>query len=80
MPSFTSKEGSTPDSRSRIIQPSVRTVSLTQKGIKHTMKSSELGASLGELRDDPRDREREQQRQKAWRATDITAVRTNTCQ
>ena len=42
MPSFTSSDGSTPDSRSRIIQPSVRTVSLTQNGIRHNMKSSEL--------------------------------------
>ena len=30
-PSFTSKAGRTPDSLSRIIHPSVRTVSLTQR-------------------------------------------------
>ena len=40
-PSRTSSAGSTPDSRSRIIQPSVRTVSLTQNGIRHSMNSSE---------------------------------------
>ena len=42
MPSCTSSAGSTPDSRSRIIQPSVRTVSLTQKGIRHSTNRSDL--------------------------------------
>ena len=41
MPSFTSSAGNTPDSRSSIIQPRVRTVSLTQNGIRHTTNSSE---------------------------------------
>ena len=40
-PSFTSKAGSTPDSLSKIIQPSVRTVSLTQNGMRQMMKSSD---------------------------------------
>ena len=79
MPSFTSKEGSTPDSRSRIIQPSVRTVSLTQNGIKHSMKSSELARpcasfamihAIGNASSSV----------KSVAMTDITAVRTNTCQ
>src|SRR5580658_244361 len=41
MPNFTSSAGSTPDSRSRIIQPRVRTVSLTQNGIRHTTNNNE---------------------------------------
>ena len=40
-PSFTSSAGSTPDSLSKIIHPSVRTVSLTQKGMRQMMNSSE---------------------------------------
>src|SRR6202451_1684987 len=42
MPSFTNRAGSTPDSRSRINQPSARTVSLTQNGIRQTANSSAL--------------------------------------
>src|SRR6185369_3941858 len=42
IPTSTKRRGSTPDSRSRIIQPSVRTVSLTQNGIRHRMKSTDL--------------------------------------
>ena len=37
---MTSRDGNTPDSRSRIIQPRVRTVSLTQNGIRHTRNSA----------------------------------------
>src|SRR5271166_4905751 len=79
MPSFTSSPGSTPDSRNRIIQPSVRTVSLTQNGIRQTMNSSELA----------RPRANFAMIQAIGNATskvssvamiDITAVRTNTCQ
>src|SRR3984957_7982002 len=40
-PNFTSSAGRTPDSLSRIIQPRVRTVSLTQNGIRQMMNSSE---------------------------------------
>ena len=42
MPRRASITGSTPDSRSRMSQPSVRTVSLTQNGIKQTTNSSAL--------------------------------------
>ena len=41
MPRSTSSRGTTPDSRSRIIHPSVRTVSLTQNGTRHSTKSSD---------------------------------------
>ena len=41
-PKVTSKSGKTPDSRSKIIQPSVRTVSLTQNGIRHSTNNSAL--------------------------------------
>src|SRR5271165_6406225 len=59
-PSLTNSAGRTPDSRSRIIHPKVRTVSLTQKGMRHTMKSSEPKRPR-QFRDDPGDRKREQQ-------------------
>ncbi len=79
MPSFTSRAGSTPDSRSRIIHPSVRTVSLTQNGIRHSMKRSELARprasfamiqAIGNASTSVR----------KVAMTDMTAVRTNTCQ
>ena len=43
--------GSTPDSRSRIIQPSVRTVSLTQNGIRHRTNSSDFAPPARDLGD-----------------------------
>ena len=79
MPSFTSNDGSTPDSRSRIIQPSVRTVSLTQNGIRQRMNSSEparpvasfaMIQAMGNASSSVRN----------VAMTDMTAVRTNTCQ
>src|SRR5580658_6838562 len=78
-PNFTSRVGSTPDSLSSIIQPSVRTVSLTQKGIRQMMNNSEPArprASLAMI----------QAMGNASSSvirvaiTDMTAVRTNTCQ
>src|ERR1700685_2582942 len=78
-PSFTSSAGRTPDSLSRIIHPSVRTVALTQNGMRQMMNSSEPArprASLAMI-------------QATGNAsssvndvaiTDMTAVRTNTCQ
>ena len=78
-PSFTSSAGSTPDSRSRISQPSARTVSLTQNGIRHTTNSSELARPRAIL----------VMTQATGNATsnvsavasaDMMAVRTKTCQ
>ena len=40
-PSDTRNAGKTPDSRSKIVHPSARTVSLTQNGIKHSKNISE---------------------------------------
>src|SRR2546421_11554363 len=79
MPSLTSSAGRTPDSRSRINQPSARTVSLTQNGIRQTTKSSELARPRATL-------VITHAIGKATRSvnavdiTDIVAVRTNTCQ
>src|SRR6266853_1125995 len=78
-PRRTSSAGNTPDSRSRIIQPSVRTVSLTQNGIRHTTNSSALmrpRASLamvhaiGNATSNVR----------TVASADMSAVLTNTCQ
>ena len=79
MPRSTSKRGSTPDSRSRIIQPSVRTVSLTQNGIRHSTNSTDFarpraifamyqaaGNAISSVQ--------------AVARIDITAVRTKVCQ
>src|SRR5665213_3293102 len=79
IPSFTSKDGSTPDSRSRIIQPSVRTVSLTQNGMRQTMNSREPArprASFAMIQA----MGNASTRVKNVANTDITAVRRNTCQ
>src|SRR6185437_655514 len=79
MPSFTSSDGSTPDSRSRIIHPSVRTVSLTQNGMRQTMNSREPArprASLAMIQ--AMGNASSSVRKVA--NTDITAVRRNTCQ
>ena len=62
--SFTSSAGSTPDSRSRISQPSARTVSLTQNGIRHTHEQQCAGAAARHLGDDPGDRKGHQQGQR----------------
>src|SRR3984893_7583995 len=78
-PTLTSNAGSTPDSLSNIIHPRVRTVSLTQNGIRQTMNNREparpraslamihaIGnASISVNR---------------VAVTDMTAVRRNTCQ
>src|SRR5882757_5044068 len=78
-PSFASNAGRTPDSRSNIIQPSVRTVSLTQNGIKQRMNSREparpglsfaMTQAMGKASSNVTN----------VAATDISAVRTNTCQ
>src|ERR1700693_4948984 len=79
IPSFTRNDGKTPDSRSKIIQPRVRTVSLTQKGIKQRMNSQELARprtsfamihAIGNVSSNV----------SSVPTTDINAVRTNTCQ
>src|SRR3984957_2024012 len=79
MPSFTNKAGSTPDSLSRIIHPSVRTVSLTQNGIRQMMNSREPArprASLAMIQAIGNARSSVNN----VAITDITAVRTNTFQ
>ena len=79
MPKDTSSAGKTPDSRSRIIQPSVRTVSLTQNGIRHITNSIErvrprailaIVHAIGNA----------SSKVIAVASTDITAVRTKVCQ
>ena len=73
------RRGSTPDSRSRIIQPSVRTVSLTQNGMRHRTNSIDFarpcaifamyhatGKAIASVQ--------------TVAKIDIVAVRTNVCQ
>src|SRR5882762_2712993 len=78
-PSLTSKAGRTPDSLSNIIHPSVRTVSLTQNGIRQMMNSREparprasfaMIQAMGNASSSVR----------KVAITDMTAVRRNTCQ
>src|ERR1700722_12368655 len=79
MPSFTSKAGRTPDSRSRIIQPRVRTVSLTQNGMRQMMNSSEPArprASFAMIQATGN----ASSRVRNVAITDMTAVRRKTCQ
>src|SRR5580658_3141917 len=78
-PNFTSSAGNTPDSLSNIIQPSVRTVSLTQKGMRQTMNSREPArprASLAMIQATGN----ASSSVSIVAITDITAVRTKTCQ
>src|ERR1700733_6878932 len=78
-PNFTSSAGNTPDSLSNIIPPSVRTVSLTQKGMRQMMNSRELArprASLAMIQATGN----ASSNVRSVAITDITAVRTNTCQ
>src|ERR1039458_5291993 len=79
MPNLTSNAGSTPDSRNRISQPSARTVSLTQNGIRHSTNSKApvrpratlvMTHATGKAIDSVR----------AVATADRIAVRTNTCQ
>src|ERR1700691_1240599 len=79
MPSFTSKAGRTPDSLSRIIHPSVRTVSLTQNGMRQMMNSRDPArprASLAMIQAMGNARSRVRN----VASTDMTAVRRKTCQ
>src|ERR1700722_2216242 len=78
-PSFTSKAGRTPDSLNKIIQPSVRTVSLTQNGMRQMMNSSDPArprASLAMIQAIGN----ASSSVKSVANTDMTAVRRNTCQ
>src|SRR5882724_4029221 len=78
-PSFTSNAGRTPDSLSNIIHPSVRTVSLTQNGIRQMMNNREPArprASLAMIQATGN----ASSNVKPVAITDITAVRRNTCQ
>src|SRR5579863_4365323 len=78
-PNFTSSAGNTPDSLSNIIQPSVRTVSLTQKGMRQMMNNREPArprASLAMIQATGN----ASSSVRSVAVTDITAVRTKTCQ
>src|SRR5258708_4614674 len=78
-PSLTSKAGRTQDSLSNIIDPSVRTVSLTQNEIRQMMNNSEParpGASFAMIQ--AMGNASSSVRKVA--ITDMTAVRRNTCQ
>ena len=79
MPSLTRNAGNTPDSRSRIIQPSVRTVSLTQKGIRHSTSSRDLTRPRTSLAIVQAIGKASSSVMNVAR-TDISAVRTNVCQ
>src|SRR5258708_3827507 len=78
-PTLTSSAGSTPDSLSNIIHPRVRTVSLTQNGIKQMMNNSEPArprASLAMIQA----MGNASSSVKPVAVTDMTAVRRKTCQ
>src|SRR3984893_2930110 len=78
-PTLTSNAGSTPDSLSNIIHPRVRTVSLTQNGIRQMMNNREPArpcASLAMIQAT----ENATISVNRVAATDMPAVRRNTCQ
>src|SRR3984893_6697588 len=78
-PILTSKAGRTPDSLSNIIQPRLRTVSLTQNGIRQIMNNREPARPLASLAM-IHATGNASSRVKRVAITDMTAVRRNTCQ